>query len=69
MLKVVDNVNLNVLEGEMCVLFGFFGCGKIIMLKMINWLIVFSSGNIFINGENINDMDMVMLCCNIGYVI
>ncbi|KYI63384.1 ATP-binding cassette domain-containing protein, partial [Salmonella enterica] len=51
-LKAVDNVNLNVPEGEMCVLLGPSGCGKTTTLKMINRLIAPSSGNILINGEN-----------------
>ncbi|VDZ79046.1 ABC transporter ATP/GTP-binding protein [Salmonella bongori] len=58
-LKAVDNVNLNVPEGEMCVLLGPSGCGKTTTLKMINRLIAPSSGNILINGENTNDMDTV----------
>ncbi len=37
--KAVDNVNLNVPEGEMCVLLGPSGCGKTTTLKMINRLI------------------------------
>lgn len=60
-LKAVDNVNLNVPEGEMCVLLGPSGCGKTTTLKMINRLIAPSSGNILINGENTNDMDTVTL--------
>ncbi|HFW4095765.1 TPA: voltage-gated ClC-type chloride channel ClcB [Salmonella enterica subsp. enterica serovar Waycross] len=56
-LKAVDNVNLNVPEGEMCVLLGPSGCGKTTTLKMINRLIAPSSGNILINGENTNDME------------
>ncbi len=68
-LKAVDNVNLNVPEGEMCVLLGPSGCGKTTTLKMINRLIAPSSGNILINGENTNDMDAVTLRRNIGYVI
>ncbi|MTH46096.1 osmoprotectant ABC transporter ATP-binding protein OsmV [Intestinirhabdus alba] len=68
-LKAVDNVNLHVPEGEMCVLLGPSGCGKTTTLKMINRLIAPSSGNILINGENTNDMDTVTLRRNIGYVI
>lgn len=60
-LKAVDNVNLNVPEGEMCVLLGPSGCGKTTTLKMINRLIAPSSGNILINGENTNDMDTVLI--------
>lgn len=67
--KAVDNVNLNVPEGEMCVLLGPSGCGKTTTLKMINRLIAPSSGNILINGENTNEMDTVTLRRNIGYVI
>jgi glycine betaine/L-proline transport ATP binding subunit len=68
-LKAVDNVNLNVPEGEMCVLLGPSGCGKTTTLKMINRLIKPSSGNILINGENTDGMDTVTLRRNIGYVI
>ncbi|MCK6727840.1 betaine/proline/choline family ABC transporter ATP-binding protein [Enterobacter bugandensis] len=67
--KAVDNVNLNVPEGEMCVLLGPSGCGKTTTLKMINRLITPSSGNILINGEDTNGMDTVTLRRNIGYVI
>ena len=68
-IKAVDNVNLNVPEGEMCVLLGPSGCGKTTTLKMINRLIAPSSGNILINGKNTSEMDTVTLRRNIGYVI
>lgn len=68
-IKAVDNVNLNVPEGEMCVLLGPSGCGKTTTLKMINRLIAPSSGKILINGKDTHEMDTVTLRRNIGYVI
>lgn len=67
--NAVDNVNLMVPEGEMCVLLGPSGCGKTTTLKMINRLITPSSGKILINGEDTSGMDTVTLRRNIGYVI
>ncbi|MGY6029528.1 osmoprotectant ABC transporter ATP-binding protein OsmV [Phytobacter sp. AG2a] len=68
-MKAVDNVNLNVPEGEMCVLLGPSGCGKTTTLKMINRLIMPSSGKILINNKDTSEMDIVTLRRNIGYVI
>jgi osmoprotectant transport system ATP-binding protein len=68
-MKAVDNVNLNVPEGEMCVLLGPSGCGKTTTLKMINRLIMPSSGKILINDQDTSEMDIVTLRRNIGYVI
>lgn len=68
-MKAVDNVNLNVPEGEMCVLLGPSGCGKTTTLKMINRLIMPSSGKILINDKDTSEMDIVTLRRNIGYVI
>lgn len=67
--NAVDNVSLNVPEGEMCVLLGPSGCGKTTTLKMINRLIPASSGKILINGEDTSGLDTVTLRRNIGYVI
>ncbi|RJT27144.1 osmoprotectant ABC transporter ATP-binding protein OsmV [Buttiauxella izardii] len=67
--NAVDNVSLNVPEGEMCVLLGPSGCGKTTTLKMINRLIAPTGGNILINGKNTNELDTVTLRRNIGYVI
>ena len=67
--NAVDNVSLNVPEGEMCILLGPSGCGKTTTLKMINRLIPATSGKILINGQDTGEMDTVTLRRNIGYVI
>lgn len=67
--NAVDNISLNVPEGEMCVLLGPSGCGKTTTLKMINRLIKPTGGKILINGQDTNDLDTVTLRRNIGYVI
>ncbi|MRS15962.1 osmoprotectant ABC transporter ATP-binding protein OsmV [Enterobacteriaceae bacterium RIT691] len=67
--NAVDNVSLNVPEGEMCVLLGPSGCGKTTTLKMINRLIPSTSGKILINGQDTSDMDTVSLRRSMGYVI
>lgn len=69
LVKAVDNINLSVPEGEICVLLGPSGCGKTTTLKMINRLIAPSSGKIFINGNDTSSMDSVSLRRSIGYVI
>ncbi|CAI0697759.1 Glycine betaine/L-proline transport ATP-binding protein ProV [Serratia entomophila] len=67
--NAVDNVSLEVPEGEICVLLGPSGCGKTTTLKMINRLIAPSSGTILINGEDTSGLDTVSLRRKIGYVI
>jgi osmoprotectant transport system ATP-binding protein len=67
--KAVDSINLHVPEGEMCVLLGPSGCGKTTTLKMINRLIMPSSGKITINDQDTSEMDIVTLRRNLGYVI
>ncbi|AGB82629.1 glycine betaine/L-proline transport ATP binding subunit [Serratia sp. FGI94] len=67
--NAVDNVNLEVPAGEICVLLGPSGCGKTTTLKMINHLIMPTSGKILINGEDTEGLDTVTLRRNIGYVI
>jgi len=65
----VDRVSLEVPAGEICVLLGPSGCGKTTTLKMINRLIMPSSGKIFINGKDTDAYDVVDLRRSIGYVI
>jgi osmoprotectant transport system ATP-binding protein len=65
----VDDVTLDIPEGEFVVLVGPSGCGKTTTLKMINRLIEPSSGRIFLEGEDVTDVDPDLLRRRIGYVI
>lgn len=66
---VIDNLNLAVDKGEFVTIVGSSGCGKTTALKMINGLIDVTSGDIFIDGENIKNKDLIQLRRNIGYSI
>lgn len=65
----VDDLTMEVPEGETCVLIGPSGCGKTTTMKMINRLIEPSDGRIFVDGSNIMQQDPVELRRDIGYVI
>jgi len=64
-----DRINMDVADGEICVLLGPSGCGKTTTLKMINRLIEPTSGKIYINGKDTDQYDPVELRRTIGYVI
>jgi osmoprotectant transport system ATP-binding protein len=66
---ILENFNLNIEEGNLVVLIGSSGCGKTTLLKMINRLIEYTSGEILVNGKNIKDIDPIKLRRSIGYVI
>jgi len=66
---VIREMDLTIHKGELVVLIGPSGCGKTTLLKMVNRLIEPTSGDIFIQGENIKDKDVIELRRNIGYVI
>ena len=53
----VDNIDLEIREGEFMVLLGPSGCGKSTTLRMIAGLEEVTSGNLKINGEIVNDVD------------
>ena len=64
-----DRVSMEVNEGEICVMLGPSGCGKTTALKMINRLILPSSGKVFIGDRDTAAYDPVELRRTIGYVI
>jgi osmoprotectant transport system ATP-binding protein len=68
-LAAVNSVDLEVPEGEICVLIGSSGCGKTTLMRMINRLIPITSGFIYIGDQNILDMDPIQLRRGIGYAI
>ncbi|MCA1033815.1 betaine/proline/choline family ABC transporter ATP-binding protein [Bacillus infantis] len=65
----LKDIDFHIEEGELVALIGPSGCGKTTTMKMINRLIEPSSGQIFINGEDISKKDPVKLRRDIGYVI
>lgn len=65
----VDNLNLTVETGEVCVLVGSSGCGKSTTLRMINRLLPHSAGEILVDGESVTAMNPEQLRLNMGYVI
>lgn len=65
----VKQFNLEIQDGEFCVLIGPSGCGKTTTLKMINRLIELSEGTVRIDGKKISDYNINELRWNIGYVL
>ena len=53
---VVDDLSLEIRDGEFIVLLGPSGCGKTTTLRMLAGLESVSSGDIFIGGERVNDV-------------
>ena len=53
----VDNIDLEIREGEFMVLLGPSGCGKSTTLRMIAGLEEVTAGNLRINDEIVNDVD------------
>lgn len=66
---VLYDINLKLEEGNIIVFVGPSGCGKTTTVKMINRLIKPTSGQVFINGEDISNKNVIELRRNIGYVI
>ncbi|EEG77990.1 ABC transporter ATP-binding protein [Dethiobacter alkaliphilus] len=67
--QAVDNVSLEVADGEIITLIGPSGCGKTTLLRLINRLTEKTSGQIFIEGKEINRWNPIELRRQIGYVI
>ncbi|WP_372339192.1 ABC transporter ATP-binding protein [Cohnella sp. WQ 127256] len=65
----VDNISLDIQEGEFIVFLGPSGCGKTTLLKMVNRLYDTTSGTIEIDGVDINKVQTEQLRRGIGYVI
>ncbi len=55
--KVLENLNLDIAQGEFIVLLGPSGCGKSTLLNCIAGLLDVSDGQIFIGGKNVTWME------------
>ncbi|MDD3361216.1 MAG: ABC transporter ATP-binding protein [Hespellia sp.] len=67
--KAVKSVSFEIEEGELVTILGSSGCGKTTLLKMVNRLYDPDEGDIVLFGENIRDVDPVVVRRRIGYVI
>ncbi len=65
----VDNLSLEIPEGEIVVFVGPSGCGKTTTMKMINRIIEPTSGRIFLQGDDVTKVNGDKLRRRIGYVI
>lgn len=65
----LDHVDLKIEEGELVTVLGTSGCGKTTLIKMINRIYEPTSGEIFLSGKNIANLDPIKLRQGIGYVI
>jgi osmoprotectant transport system ATP-binding protein len=65
----VNRVSLQVEEGETVCLIGTSGSGKTTCMKMVNRLIEPSSGAILVGGNKVQELDVIRLRRQIGYVI
>jgi osmoprotectant transport system ATP-binding protein len=65
----VQELSLDIPDGDVCVLVGPSGCGKTTTLKMINRLIEPTGGRIFVDGRDVTHVDPVEMRRHIGYVI
>ena len=67
--KAVDDISLSFDKGEFIVFIGTSGSGKTTSMRMINRMLEPTSGQILINGEDIQKKNAVELRRKIGYVI
>jgi osmoprotectant transport system ATP-binding protein len=65
----VDDLSMEIYEGEIVVLVGPSGCGKTTTMKMVNRIIEPTSGRIFLQGEDVTKANPDHLRRRMGYVI
>lgn len=65
----VDELDLEVPAGQICVLVGPSGCGKTTTLRMINGMVTPTSGRVLVDGRDVATEDPTRLRRHIGYVI
>lgn len=64
----LKNINLNIQKGEMLGIMGKNGAGKTTLIRTLNGLIRPTSGDIYINNENINSRSIADLSTYVGLI-
>lgn len=65
----VEDFSLEIPRGKITVLMGLSGCGKTTLMRMINAMVLPSSGQVLIDGVDVTSFDPVSLRRTIGYVM
>jgi len=68
-MAAVNELSIEIITGDVCVIIGPSGCGKTTTLRMTNRLIEPTSGRIFVNGRDIQAANPEQLRRSIGYAI
>ncbi len=66
--KILDNISTRIYDGEIFSIFGPSGSGKTTLLRLINRLDEKTSGRIYLDGTNVNDLDVITLRRRVGMV-
>ncbi len=66
---VMEHFNLTIEKGDFVTIIGSSGGGKTTVMKMVNGLIEPTSGDVFVEGKNIKELNQTELRRNIGYAI
>ena len=66
---IIDRLSLSVAHGETMVLLGESGCGKTTTLRLVNRLLIPTTGEVFVAGKATSDWDVIRLRRRTGYVI
>jgi osmoprotectant transport system ATP-binding protein len=65
----VEQLDLEVSAGEVCVLVGPSGCGKTTAMRLVNRTVELTEGDVLIGGMSVRDREPAQLRREIGYVI
>ena len=65
---VFRNISFDINDNEKLLIIGPSGCGKTTLIRCLNGLNKIDSGNIFLNGVKISNIDDVVLKSNVGMV-
>lgn len=66
---IISELNLSVRTGETLVLLGESGCGKTTTLRLVNRLLLPTSGTVLVEGKSTAEWDPIRLRRRTGYVI
>jgi len=66
---ILSGISLEIADGQVVALLGRSGSGKTTMLKTVNRLRAFTSGDVLVDGRSVNTWDVIKLRRRIGYVI